>query len=97
MIPVIVGVVIAIFAFLIFVGGVSRIASVTVRKLCRSWQAFIFLGALIVIFVNITEIPHAFAQIVVGAFSPGAALGGGSWYWNSKGHPVWCVQRLILQ
>ena len=74
MIPVIVGVVIAIFAFLIFVGGVSRIASVT-EKIVPIMAGFYILGALIVIFVNITEIPHAFAQIVVGAFSPGAALG----------------------
>lgn len=74
MIPVIVGIAVAIFAFLIFVGGVGRIASVT-EKIVPIMACFYILGALIVIFANITQVPHAFAQIFVGAFSPKAALG----------------------
>lgn len=75
LIPLIIGVVVAIAAFLIFVGGVGRIASVT-EKIVPVMALFYILGALIVIFANITQIPGAFWQIFVGAFSPKAALGG---------------------
>lgn len=75
LIPLIIGVVVAAAAFLIFVGGVGRIASVT-EKIVPVMALFYIIGALIVIFANITHVPGAFWQIFVGAFSPKAALGG---------------------
>ncbi len=74
MVPVIVGVVVAAFALLVFLGGSGRIASVT-EKIVPIMACFYLLGALIVIFANVTQVPGAFAQIFVGAFDPGAALG----------------------
>lgn len=70
-----VGLVLAVIAAFIFLGGVKRIASVT-EKLVPVMAIFYILGALIVIFVHITAIPEAFRQIFVGAFSPQAVLGG---------------------
>lgn len=73
--PVIVGVIIAILAFLIFAGGIKRIASVT-EKIVPLMAAFYIIGSLIVIFANIRNLPLAFEEIIVGAFSPHAIAGG---------------------
>ncbi len=74
-ISLIVGIVVAVLSFLVFVGGVKRIASLT-EKLVPFMAGFYILGALIVIFANITQVPQAFAQIFVGAFQPQAVVGG---------------------
>lgn len=73
--PWIVGVVIAAAAAFIFIGGVSRIASVT-EKVVPVMALLYILGSLIVILMNITHIGEAFRVIFVGAFSPSAVLGG---------------------
>ena len=46
------------------------------EKLVPFMAGFYILGALIVIFANITQVPQAFAQIFVGAFQPQAVVGG---------------------
>lgn len=74
--PWIVGIVVALVAGFIFVGGVSRIASVT-EKMVPIMALFYIVGALIIVCVNYRNIPEAFRQIFVGAFRP-AALGGGA-------------------
>lgn len=73
--PVIVGVIIAILAFLIFAGGIKRIASVT-EKIVPIMALFYIVGSLIVIIANIQNLPLAFKEIFVGAFAP-QAIGGG--------------------
>lgn len=73
--PLIVGVAVAVLAAFIFLGGVGRIASVT-EKVVPIMAAFYILGSLILIFMHIGQLPEAFRQIFVGAFNPGAAIGG---------------------
>lgn len=73
--PMIVGVIVAVLAGFIFLGGIGRIASVT-EKLVPIMAVFYILGALILIIMNIGNFPEALRQIFVGAFNPGAALGG---------------------
>lgn len=69
------GVILAVIAAFIFLGGVKRIASVT-EKLVPVMAICYLIGALIVILANITAIPNAFRMIFVGAFNPQAILGG---------------------
>lgn len=73
--PVIVGVIVALLAAFIFLGGVGRIASIT-EKVVPIMAAFYIVGALIVIIMNIKNLPEAIRQIFVGAFNPEAAIGG---------------------
>ena len=70
-----VGIAVAAIAVVIFIGGVKRIASVT-EKLVPFMALLYIVGALIVIFANVTKIPNAFGQIFVGAFNPQAVTGG---------------------
>ncbi len=60
---------------LIIVGGLKRIAEVTVR-LIPFMAVFYFLSALIVLIVFAREIPHAFLLIVSNAFEGTAMTGG---------------------
>ena len=73
--PIIIGVIVAILAGFIFLGGIGRIASVT-EKLVPIMACFYILGSLVLIIMNIGQFPEAIRQIFVGAFNPGAALGG---------------------
>ncbi|MEM7569475.1 MAG: alanine:cation symporter family protein, partial [Pseudomonadota bacterium] len=73
--PWIVGLLYAFFVGLVIIGGIRSITKVTAKLV--PLMAFIYLsGALTVIGLNITAIPGAFAQIVVGAFTPGGVTGG---------------------
>lgn len=71
----VVGIIVAIAAGFIFLGGVSRIASVT-EKIVPLMAALYILGSLVVIIMNIGNLGHAFASIFVGAFQPSAVMGG---------------------
>lgn len=73
--PVTIGVLLAAAAGFIFLGGTQRLASV-VEKLVPIMAGVYILGSLILIAMNITEVPNAFRQILVGAFQPKAILGG---------------------
>lgn len=73
--PVIVGIIVAVIAFIVFAGGVSRIAKVT-ETIVPIMAGFYIVGALIVIFANITHVPLVFERIIVGAFSPQSISGG---------------------
>lgn len=73
--PIYVGIAVAIFAGIIFLGGVKRIASVT-EKLVPVMAVFYIIGSVIIIFANIKNVPEAFRQIFVGAFSPSSLFGG---------------------
>ena len=70
-----VGVVVALIALFVFVGGMQRIAKVT-ETIVPIMAGFYILGALIVIIYNYKNIPYAFQAIVVGAFNPSAVSGG---------------------
>ena len=69
------GVVVAVIALFVFVGGMKRIAKVT-EIIVPIMAALYIVGALIVIFYNWRNIPYAFHAIVVGAFNPAAISGG---------------------
>ena len=69
------GVIIAILALFVFVGGMKRIAKVT-ETIVPIMAALYIVGALIVIIYNYKNIPYAFHAIVVGAFNPAAISGG---------------------
>ena len=71
----VVGILLAVVAAFIFLGGVTRIASVT-EKLVPIMACFYLVGALVMLVANITNLPHAFALIFQGAFQPQAVLGG---------------------
>lgn len=73
--PLYVGIVIAILAGFIFIGGVSRIASVT-EKLVPIMALFYIVGSLIILIMNYSNILPAFKMIFVGAFNPSAVMGG---------------------
>lgn len=59
----------------VFTGGMKRIAKVT-ELIVPIMAAFYIVGSLIVIFANVTAIPAAFHDIIVGAFKPAAVAGG---------------------
>ena len=69
------GVICALVALFIFVGGIKRIASFT-EKIVPVMAVFYIIGSLIVIGINIKNVPLAFYEIIVGAFAPQAIAGG---------------------
>ena len=72
---VVVGVVIAVLAAFIFLGGVKRIAAVT-EKLVPIMALFYIIGCVIILVMNASAIPNAFVQIFTLAFQPQAIAGG---------------------
>lgn len=70
-----VGAAITLFAAFVFLGGVSRLASVT-EKIVPVMALFYIGGGIIVICINITDIPATFGLIFKYAFVPKAMLGG---------------------
>lgn len=75
--PIAVGLFLAVMAGIIFLGGTQRLASV-VEKLVPIMAGIYIVGSLILICMNITELPNALRMIVVGAFDPKAVVGGGA-------------------
>lgn len=72
--PLAVGIVIAVVAAFIFIGGTSRLASV-VEKLVPLMACVYIVGSLILIFMHIGQVPVAFVTIIKAAFEPQAVLG----------------------
>ena len=72
----IVGVVLVAICAVIFLGGVSRLASVT-EKIVPIMAALFLLGGLFVLVMRIKYIPATFAMIFKYAFQPQAIIGGG--------------------
>lgn len=73
--PVAVGIVLAVLALFIFVGGTKRLALV-VEKMVPFMAGIYILGSLVLIVMNITALPGALKMIFVGAFNPQAIVGG---------------------
>ena len=71
----IMGLLIAIVALFVFLGGIERIAKIT-ETVVPLMAALYILGSLIVIIYNFKEIPYAFYSIIVGAFAPSSIVGG---------------------
>lgn len=71
----IMGIILAVLALFVFLGGTGRIAKIT-ELIVPIMAAFYIVGSLIVIFYNFKEIPYAFHAIVVGAFAPSSIVGG---------------------
>lgn len=71
----VVGIICAVFAGIVIVGGIKRIGQVT-EKLVPFMAAFYILGGLVIIITNISGIPAAFKLIFTSAFTGHAALGG---------------------
>ena len=72
----VIGLVVAALAGVVFFGGIKRIASVT-EKLVPIMALLYLLGGLVVLAVNIKNLPEAFGMIFKYAFAPQAILGGG--------------------
>ncbi len=69
------GIVVAVVAGLIFLGGIQRIASVT-EKIVPIMAGLYLLGGIVLLCMNITKIPEAFVLIFKYAFNPTAIIGG---------------------
>ena len=69
------GIVLAVLVGLVLIGGIKRIAHVAGAVVPFMAIAYVVAG-LIIIAINITEIPAAIGTIVTAAFTPTAAMGG---------------------
>ena len=70
-----VGLVLATFVYGVIVGGMPSIASVTSRLV--PWMAYLYIGmSVLVIVINFSQVPAAFAAIFHGAFSAEGVAGG---------------------
>jgi AGCS family alanine or glycine:cation symporter len=70
-----VGTVIAVLAGMVVIGGISRIGAVT-AKLVPAMAALYLLGCIVVIGMNLGQLPAAFATILDGAFTAEGVTGG---------------------
>ena len=72
----VIGIAVALVAGFIFIGGASRIASVA-EKIVPIMASLYLVGGIIVLAVNIKNVPEAFGMIFRYAFVPQALIGGG--------------------
>ena len=69
------GCIVAIFVGIVIIGGIKRIG--LVASYLVPFMSAVYIGAcLIVIFLNISQVPELFAQIISDAFTGTAAVGG---------------------
>ena len=71
----VIGIVMALVVGVVIIGGIKRIASVT-EKVVPFMAGIYILASLIIIFANISFLPNAIGQIISGAFTPAAGVGG---------------------
>lgn len=74
-VKIIVGIIVALIAGFVLIGGVSRLASFT-EKLVPVMAALYLIGGLVVLAVNIKNLPAAIGMIFKYAFMPQAIVGG---------------------
>ncbi len=72
----IIGIVVALVAGFIFIGGATRIAAVA-EKIVPVMALLYIVGGIIILAANIKVLPEAFGMIFKYAFAPQALLGGG--------------------
>lgn len=70
-----VGIVVALIAGFIFIGGADRIAAVT-EKIVPVMALMYIVGGLVLLAIRIKNVPEAFMMIFKYAFTPNALLGG---------------------
>jgi AGCS family alanine or glycine:cation symporter len=73
--PAITGVVTLVLVGLVVIGGITRIAKVT-EKLVPFMALAYFVGAMVIVIVNIAEVPRVLGLIFGYAFRPMSAVGG---------------------
>ncbi|MFV0517193.1 MAG: alanine/glycine:cation symporter family protein, partial [Aminipila sp.] len=73
--PLIIGILLAIVAGFIFIGGTQRLAAV-VEKIVPIMAVVYIVGSIILLAMNFSNIPTAFKMIFICAFTPQAMLGG---------------------
>lgn len=72
---IVIGVIVAVFAAAVIIGGIKRIGAVT-EKLVPFMAVIYIIAALIVIFGNIGQLGGVLGAIFTGAFNPKAVAGG---------------------
>lgn len=72
--PIAIGIVLAVIASVIFIGGTTRLASV-VEKIVPIMACVYIVGSLVLLIMNIGQVPTAFVTIIKAAFNPRAVLG----------------------
>ena len=75
----IVGAALCVFAAIIFIGGASRVASVT-EKLVPVMATLYILGGIVLLIMRAQYVPEAIGMIFKYAFHPEAIIGGGFGY-----------------
>jgi len=75
LIALIIGILGAVIAFIVLIGGISRIADVC-ALLVPAMAVIYVVASFVVIFANITHIPEVFGAIIKGAFNPASVAGG---------------------
>ncbi len=75
----VVGIIVAVVAAFIFLGGIQRIASVT-EKLVPIMAVLFLAGGLIILICRMQYIPETIGMIFKLAFTPNALIGGGIGY-----------------
>ena len=75
--PITIGLVLAVLAGFIFIGGTKRLAAV-VEKVVPVMAGVYIVGSLILIGLHINHVPTAFMMIIKGAFDPKAVMGAGA-------------------
>jgi AGCS family alanine or glycine:cation symporter len=73
--PLLTGLVLAVATGAVILGGIRRVAAIT-AKLVPLMAGFYMIGALIIIFTSLGQVPAAFATIIGNAFTGRAAIGG---------------------
>lgn len=81
------GIVMAILVAVVLIGGVQRIAKVA-GKLVPFMAVAYLLAGLVILVMNITDVPGAIVEIVKSAFTPVAATGG------FAGSTIWLALRM---
>ena len=74
--PIYIGIVCALVAAFIFIGGLKRIASFA-EKTVPLMALFYIIGSIIILIMNIKNLPSSIALIFASAFNPQAVIGGG--------------------
>ena len=73
--PWITGIVLAIFAGIVLIGGIKRIGQVT-EKIVPFMAAVYIIGSIVILIANASAVPAAFQAIFTEAFTGTAAVGG---------------------
>ncbi len=73
--PLVSGIIACVLVGLVVIGGIKRIGAVS-EKLVPFMALLYVIGCIIIILMNIVNVPAAFGLIFKGALSPSAAMGG---------------------